>query len=93
LYSTYSLIHFNFPAFLTQGLGGIVKSFAQPFIVILIAGFLESKRIRLSVVIIGYEISKRQVADLKAKNLSNNNYLNSVSNEDMGPIFSIDKIM
>lgn len=49
LYSTYSLIHFHFPAFLTQGLGGIVKSFATAFIVIFIAGFLESKKIRLSV--------------------------------------------
>lgn len=49
LYSTYSLIHFHFPAFLGQGAGGIVKSFATAFIVIFIAGFLERKRIRLSV--------------------------------------------
>ncbi|MEJ7683316.1 MAG: hypothetical protein WKG06_36745 [Segetibacter sp.] len=49
LYSIYSIIHFHFPSILTQGLGGIIKSFATAFIVIFIAGFLEKKRIRLSV--------------------------------------------
>lgn len=49
LYSIYSLIHFHFPAFLAQGTGGIIKSFATAFIVIFIAGFLEKKRIRLSI--------------------------------------------
>ncbi len=49
LYSVYGLIHFHFPAFLAQGTGGIIKSFATAFIVIFIAGYLEKKRIRLSV--------------------------------------------
>ncbi len=49
LYSIYSLIHFHFPQYLTLGAGGIVKSFATAFIVIFIAGYLEKKRIRLSV--------------------------------------------
>lgn len=49
LYSIYSLIHVHFPGFLREGAGGIIKSFATAFIVILIAGFLERRKIRLSV--------------------------------------------
>ena len=49
IYSVYSLINFHFPAFLSQGVGGILKSFATAFIVIFIAGYLEKKRLRLSV--------------------------------------------
>lgn len=49
LYSIYSILNFHFPAFLSLGIGGIIKSFATAFIVIFIAGYLEKKRIRLSV--------------------------------------------
>jgi len=48
LYSIYSIIHFHFPASLSQGVPGILKSFATAFIVIFIAGYLEKKRIRLA---------------------------------------------
>jgi predicted acyltransferase len=49
LYSVYRLIHFNFPAFLSEGIGGIIRSFATAFVVILIAGVLEKRRVRLSI--------------------------------------------
>jgi heparan-alpha-glucosaminide N-acetyltransferase len=43
------LIHFRFPQFLDEGAGGIVRSFAVAFIVILITGFLEKRRLRLKI--------------------------------------------
>lgn len=49
LYSAYSLVHFQFPVFLSRGTGGIIKSFATAFMVIFIVRFLEKRRIRLSV--------------------------------------------
>lgn len=49
LLSVFSLIHFNFPSFLNEGMGGILRSFGIAFLVILIVGLLEKKRIRLKV--------------------------------------------
>ncbi|MBV9961383.1 MAG: DUF5009 domain-containing protein [Parafilimonas sp.] len=49
LYSFLWLFHFNYPWFLNEGSGGILRSFAIAFIVILITGFLEEKHIRLKI--------------------------------------------
>jgi hypothetical protein len=49
LYSTYNLLHIKFPPFLSDGVGGIIRSIATAFLVIFITGLLERKRIRLSV--------------------------------------------
>jgi len=43
------LVHFRYPGFLDEGAGGIVRSFAISFIVILITGVLEKRRIRLKI--------------------------------------------
>lgn len=45
----FSIIHFRFPHFLNYGTGGIIRSFAIAFIVIIITGFLEKKRLRLKI--------------------------------------------
>ncbi|MCO5949923.1 heparan-alpha-glucosaminide N-acetyltransferase domain-containing protein [Mucilaginibacter flavidus] len=44
-----SLVHFRYPEFLDEGTGGIIRSFAISFIVILITGALEKRRIRLKI--------------------------------------------
>ncbi|MDB5088151.1 MAG: hypothetical protein JWR09_2145 [Mucilaginibacter sp.] len=44
-----SLVHFRYPEFLDEGTGGIIRSFAISFIVILITGVLEKRRIRLKI--------------------------------------------
>ncbi len=44
-----SLVHFNYPDFFNEGVGGIIRSFAISFIVIFITGFLEKKRLRLKI--------------------------------------------
>jgi heparan-alpha-glucosaminide N-acetyltransferase len=44
-----SLVHFMYPRFLDEGAGGIIRSFAISFIVILITGVLEKRRIRLKI--------------------------------------------
>jgi heparan-alpha-glucosaminide N-acetyltransferase len=49
LLSAFSLLHFNFPQWLNEGIGGIVRSFGIAFLVILIVGLMEKKRIRLKV--------------------------------------------
>ncbi len=49
LYSLYVLIGFRYPGFLSQGVGGIIRSFAVAFFVIWIAGLLEKKRLRLKI--------------------------------------------
>jgi hypothetical protein len=43
------LVHFRYPEFLDEGTGGIIRSFAISFIVILITGVLEKRRIRLKI--------------------------------------------
>jgi hypothetical protein len=40
---------FEYPHFLNYGTGGIIRSFAVAFIVIIIAGFLEKRRLRLKI--------------------------------------------
>jgi len=44
-----ALVHFKYPEFLDEGAGGIIRSFAISFIVILITGVLEKRRIRLKI--------------------------------------------
>jgi hypothetical protein len=41
--------NFNYPQFLNEGVGGIVRSFAVAFIVIFITRFLEKKNLRLKI--------------------------------------------
>ena len=49
LYSFMDLFHFQYPVFLSEGLGGILRSFAIAFIVIFITGFLEKRNLRLRI--------------------------------------------
>ena len=49
LYSVYSLIHFKYPAFMAYGAGGIFKSFLVAFVIIILVGFMERKRLRLKI--------------------------------------------
>ena len=49
LYSFFELVNFNYPWFLDEGIGGILRSFAIAFIVIFITGFLEKKNLRLKI--------------------------------------------
>ena len=49
LYSVYTLLHFSYPPFLNYGMGGLIRSFVIAFLVILLTGFLEKKRLRLKV--------------------------------------------
>jgi heparan-alpha-glucosaminide N-acetyltransferase len=49
LYSFYILVGFNYPAFLNEGVGGIVRSFVVAFFLIFIAGLLEKRRLRLKI--------------------------------------------
>jgi len=49
LYSVFTLFHFHFPKFLSNGFGGIVRSFFIAFLVIGIVSYLEKKRLRLKV--------------------------------------------
>lgn len=43
------IVHFRYPYFLNYGAGGIIRSFAVAFILILITGLLEKRRLRLKV--------------------------------------------
>lgn len=49
IYSIFSLIHFNYPAFLNQGIGGLIRSFVIAFLVIGLVGILEKNRLRLKI--------------------------------------------
>jgi heparan-alpha-glucosaminide N-acetyltransferase len=49
LYAIFTLTHFSYPAFLNEGAGGIIRSFAIGFFVIAIVGLMERRRIRLKV--------------------------------------------
>lgn len=49
LYSIFTLVHFKFPAVLSEGIGGILRSLAIAFVVILIVGWLEKKKLRLKI--------------------------------------------
>src|SRR3569833_1640524 len=44
-----SLVHFRYPRFFDEGTGGIIRSFAISFIVILITAVLEKRRLRLKI--------------------------------------------
>jgi predicted acyltransferase len=45
----FAIVRFTYPDFLSEGTGGIIRSFAVCFVVIFITGFLEKKRLRLKV--------------------------------------------
>jgi len=45
----YDLFHFRYPHFLNYGIGGFLRSWAVAFIVVIIGGFLERKKIKLKV--------------------------------------------
>jgi heparan-alpha-glucosaminide N-acetyltransferase len=49
LYSFLELLHIYYPKFLSESIGGILRSFAIAFIVIFITGFLEKKNLRLKI--------------------------------------------
>ncbi|HEY1871461.1 MAG TPA: DUF5009 domain-containing protein, partial [Chitinophagaceae bacterium] len=49
LYSFMRIFHFDYPDFLNEGIGGILRSFAVAFIVIFITKFLEKKNLRLKI--------------------------------------------
>lgn len=49
LYALLVLLHIHYPDFLSESIGGILRSFAVAFIVIFIAGFLEKKHLRLKI--------------------------------------------
>jgi heparan-alpha-glucosaminide N-acetyltransferase len=49
LYSFMVLLHIDYPVFLSEGIGGILRSFALAFIVIFITGFMEKKNLRLKI--------------------------------------------
>jgi len=45
----FSIVDFNYPHLLNYGAGGILRSFAVAFIVIIITGLLEKRRLRLKI--------------------------------------------
>jgi len=49
LYSFMVLFNFKYPVFLSEGIGGLLRSFAISFIVIFITGLLEKKNLRLKI--------------------------------------------
>lgn len=49
IYSLFSLLHFQFPHFLSVGIGGILRSIAMAFLVIITVSFLKKRKIRLKV--------------------------------------------
>jgi len=49
LYSIYSLCHFKFPLFLSDGAGGLIRCILTALLVVLITGWLEKRRLRLRV--------------------------------------------
>jgi hypothetical protein len=49
LYSFMVLFNIHYPVFLSEGTGGILRSFAIAFIVVFITGFLEKRNVRLKI--------------------------------------------
>ncbi|MFI5140519.1 MAG: DUF5009 domain-containing protein [Sphingobacteriales bacterium] len=47
--AVFYIVDFNYPHFLNFGTGGVIRSFAVSFIVIIITGFLEKGRLRLKI--------------------------------------------
>lgn len=49
LYAVFTLVHFNYPNWFNAGTGGIIRSFAVAFVLIILVGFLEKKKLRLKI--------------------------------------------
>ena len=49
LYALLTLVGFRYPTVLSEGMGGILRSIAIAFLVILLVGWMEKKRIRLKI--------------------------------------------
>ncbi len=49
LYSIYNLFHFHYPTVFSEGVGGIIRSFAVAFFVVWITGLLEKIYVRLKI--------------------------------------------
>jgi heparan-alpha-glucosaminide N-acetyltransferase len=49
LYSLYELAGFQYPQWLNSGIGGIIRSFAVAFVLIVLVGLLEKKKLRLKI--------------------------------------------
>ncbi|MEP7107351.1 MAG: DUF5009 domain-containing protein [Ferruginibacter sp.] len=49
LYSIFRLVHFHYPAFLNEGAGGLIRSFAIAFLVIWLVLVMERYRMRLKI--------------------------------------------
>ncbi|MFB6453885.1 DUF5009 domain-containing protein [Chitinophaga sp. Hz27] len=49
LYAVFELTGFRYPNFLSEGAGGIIRSFAVAFLVIILVGFMEKKQLRLKI--------------------------------------------
>ncbi|NIG54792.1 DUF5009 domain-containing protein [Chitinophaga sp. Cy-1792] len=49
LYAVFELTGFRYPDFLSQGVGGILRSFAVALLVIILVGFMEKKHLRLKI--------------------------------------------
>jgi hypothetical protein len=49
LYSLFSLIQFQYPPFLNEGIGGLARSLAIAFLVIALTGVMERYRLRLKI--------------------------------------------
>lgn len=45
----YDMVHFHYPHFLNYGWGGFFRSWAVAFVVVIIGGFLERKKIKLNI--------------------------------------------
>jgi predicted acyltransferase len=45
LYSVYELVHFHYPAFLNEGIGGLFRSLLVAFLVVLFTGWLQKRRL------------------------------------------------
>ena len=49
LYSSYKLVHFQYPVLLNEGTGGLLRSMLVAVLTVLFTGWLEKRRIRLQV--------------------------------------------
>jgi predicted acyltransferase len=49
LYSLLNLLHFQYPVFLSEGILGLIRSFAVAFLIIWLTGILERYRLRLKI--------------------------------------------
>jgi predicted acyltransferase len=49
LYSVYNLLHFQYPAFLNYGMGGLLRSMMVSVLIILLVGVMEKSKLRLKI--------------------------------------------